>query len=57
MPSRAKSNEEPSITDVNEKVQQLQAEQLRIVIVLMATGKNFAEAYEVALTFKVPITE
>lgn len=52
-----KPTDQPSVTDVNEKVKQLQPDQLRMVIVLMVSGKSFTEAYEVALTFTTATTE
>jgi len=43
-----------NMTEINEKLKELRDEQLRIVILLMSTGKSFQEAYEVAKTFGVP---
>jgi hypothetical protein len=51
----AKADRTPEVTliTVNEKIKELNEEQLRVVILLMVKGTDFAEALQVAQTYSV----
>jgi hypothetical protein len=42
----------PNIVEINSTLREMNDQQLRLVIVLMASGKTFQEAYEVAKTYE-----
>ena len=40
-----------TLSDVNGKIKNLQDNQLRILVLLMATGQDFNEAYEISKSY------
>jgi hypothetical protein len=49
--ARGQQSTEVTLVTLNEKIQELNVEQLRILVILMATGQGFTEAYLVAQTY------